>query len=1058
MPVLTDHQWQLKYTPDDGNLVKLLYVPALQCAERYDRLTGYFNASALSLASRGVEGLVLNQGRMRLVVGCTLDQPEINAIEQGENLKAAIENRFRAMPLDANGTTADALELLAWMIAQGHLEVRVAVPCDKNRKPIPAEGIFHEKCGIIEDRSGNKIAFCGSLNETAAGWLRNWESLNVFTSWDDCKRVEHEEANFARIWSNQANHVVTLDIPTAVRDDLLQFLPPDDTLPKRLKVKEPEPVQEPEPEPSPEPPPFFDMRKLIWGAIRTAPMLPLGGERVGEATCAVTPWPHQVKAFSRMTGGWPTKLLIADEVGLGKTVQAGLLIRQTWLSGKSKRILLLIPKNVRNQWQIEMREKFNLNIPIYDGQRLCWYPSPGMRGHTEKPVDRSTWHKEPIVIVSSHLMRRKDRQAEILEQAEPWDLVVLDEAHHARRKGAGSASEGGANTLLRLMRGLRTRTQALLLLTATPMQVAPVEVWDLLDLLGLPPAWSPDSFVRFFDDIAEPNPSPDTLRRLSHLFRACEATYGPVSVESIMRFDPNPSKLRAKKVLDALRNAATDIPIRKLETNERKLAVKAMKANTPVSRLISRHTRELLRKYHAKGMISSKIATRHVEDRFVKLTLQERTLYNDVQDYISSTYAQATVREKNAVGFVLTIYRKRLASSFFALRRTLENHLTAVDKAGKASLFISDDDIPDDDLLETTQEITEADDLETIALAAEEKNDINKLLDDIRYLPPDSKLTTLRETLVDLRKQGYRQAMVFTQFTDTMDFLRRELAKDSADIKLMCFSGRGGEVMDTDGSWRVVSRDDVKRNFREGKADVLLCTDAASEGLNFQFCGSLINYDVPWNPMRVEQRIGRIDRLGQKFDIIQIVNLHYEDTVETDVYMSLRERIGLFESVVGRLQPILSKLPSLISESILKRRNERETGRLKLTEQISSEAERMKSGGGFDLDEITEADLAEPFRPASPLSMDDLDRVLGKPDLLPPGFVVKPLGKRQYALSAPGLLAEIRVSTDPGFVEEHPDDVELWSPGNPIFQFPEDVAHDDELPKGATVKSVLATH
>ena len=158
--------------------------------------------------------------------------------------------------------------------------------------------------------------------------------------------------------------------------------------------------------------------------------------------------------------------------------------------------------------------------------------------------------------------------------------------------------------------------------------------------------------------------------------------------------------------------------------------------------------------------------------------------------------------------------------------------------------------------------------------------------------------------------------MVFTQYTDTMDFLREELRKD-ADSRLMCFSGRGGEVPSADGTWRRISRDDAKRRFLEGEADVLLCTDAAAEGLNFQFCGALINYDMPWNPMRVEQRIGRIDRLGQHHGTIRIVNLHYEGTVETDVYRALRERIGLFETVVGRLQPILARLPGVISETVL---------------------------------------------------------------------------------------------------------------------------------------------
>ena len=97
----------------------------------------------------------------------------------------------------------------------------------------------------------------------------------------------------------------------------------------------------------------------------------------------------------------------------------------------------------------------------------------------------------------------------------------------------------------------------------------------------------------------------------------------------------------------------------------------------------------------------------------------------------------------------------------------------------------------------------------------------------------------------------------------------------------------------TDGRWTAISREEVKKRFKEGKAEILVCTDAASEGLNFQFCGALINSDMPWNPMRVEQRIGRIDRLGQRFGEIRIINLHYQDTVEADVYQALRTRISV---------------------------------------------------------------------------------------------------------------------------------------------------------------------
>ena len=98
----------------------------------------------------------------------------------------------------------EALELLAWMVAQRLLEMRVGVPCDAKRRPIPAEGLFHEKSGIVEDKTGDKIAFNGSLNETAAGWTRNWENLNVFTSWGEPGRVIEEDENFGRLWANQA--------------------------------------------------------------------------------------------------------------------------------------------------------------------------------------------------------------------------------------------------------------------------------------------------------------------------------------------------------------------------------------------------------------------------------------------------------------------------------------------------------------------------------------------------------------------------------------------------------------------------------------------------------------------------------------------------------------------------------------------------------------------------------------------------------------------------------------------------------------------------------------
>ena len=1038
--MLTDRTWKLKYTPDDGDLVRLFYEPVLQDAVRYDRLTGYFSAGALALAARGIEGLVGNGGHMRLVVGCTLEQRQIAAIERGERLRDTVERHLCAVPLTPlDAVAAGALELLSWMIARGHLSVKVAVPCAADRTPIPSDGIFHEKAGIIQDHGGHRIAWNGSLNETPSGWRHNWESINVYTSWGtEPERVAHEEGNFARLWAGRSGRVIVLNVPEAVRRDLMRFMP-DDDFPARLKAQESKP-QDHEKGALPRTPvlapaaltPAVDRRALVWTFIREAPAQSYGS-RVGEATAAVTPWPHQVRAFERLYAQWPPKLLIADEVGLGKTIQAGMLLRQAWLAGRARRILILAPKAVLRQWQIELREKFNLNWPIYDGRKLSWYRSPALREAYEREVDPREWHREPVVIASSHLLRRRDRAAELLQDAQPWDLVVLDEAHHARRRAAGSVREGGANALLRLMRELMERTEGLVLLTATPMQVHPVEVWDLLSLLGLPPEWTDQAFLRFFDDVAQPNPPPEALDRMAWMFQAVERAYGAADPEDAARMT-GLSRLKTNKVLRALRDEA-GIPRRRLETPERRAALDILRAHTPIRHLISRHTRALLRRYFKAEMLSTPIAQRQVDDRFIEMTADERELYAAVEAYIAGTWNQATATERSAVGFVMTIYRRRLASSFQALRTTLERHLAMIRSGAGPSVSGLDEDAPDDETADEPLDADEVAERERQALAAEERSDIEHLLARVRMLPPDSKCERLLEVLADLRDDGYHQVMVFTQYTDTMDFLRDQLGTGGSR-RLMCFSGRGGEIPSSDGTWRIIGRDEAKRRFRDREADILLCTDAAAEGLNFQFCGAVINYDMPWNPMRVEQRIGRIDRVGQTHATIRIVNLHYDGTVETDVYRALRTRIGLFETVVGRLQPILAELPQVIAKAVLPESTHPGESSADLVAAIERRAIEAQAGDGFDIDAVLSDDLAIPERPSSPITMDDLDRVIASPDLMPQGTAIQQLGHREYGLLAPGMTEPVRATTDPAYYEEHPESVELWTPGNPLFKPP----------------------
>ncbi len=162
------------------------------------------------------EGLVRNRGQMRLIVGCKLEQGEIDAIERGLSVREAVDQRLRAIPLVAeDNEVKHALELLAWMVARGYLDVKVAVPCDLQRRVIVEPGMFHEKVGIIEDKTGDRLSFSGGINETPTGWTRNWDSFHVFTSWEGgAKHLDEDEDDFARLWSKMGipfTHVDTSD-------------------------------------------------------------------------------------------------------------------------------------------------------------------------------------------------------------------------------------------------------------------------------------------------------------------------------------------------------------------------------------------------------------------------------------------------------------------------------------------------------------------------------------------------------------------------------------------------------------------------------------------------------------------------------------------------------------------------------------------------------------------------------------------------------------------------------------------------------------------------------
>lgn len=222
------------------------------------------------------------------------------------------------------------------------------------------------------------------------------------------------------------------------------------------------------------------------------------------------------------------------------------------------------------------------------------------------------------------------------------------------------------------------------------------------------------------------------------MFRALEKQYGEVQAEKVQGAI-QATRLKAVKLLRSLHDEAT-MPRRALSVRDREMALRIIRQNSPVGRLISRNTRDLLRRYYKEGRISTPIADRSVDDRFLDMSAEERHIYELVETYIRNTYKQASPEIRTAVGFVMTIYRKRLASSFYALAMTLEKRLAALKQGDGSLLGSTDEDMPDDDLADEQLDADEIAEMEREALNIEERSTIEDLLLRVNGLPPDRQL------------------------------------------------------------------------------------------------------------------------------------------------------------------------------------------------------------------------------------------------------------------------------------------------------------------------------
>lgn len=931
--------YRVFYRPSD-NPLESFYLPTLSAAVQYDRSAGYFRSSALAAAAAGIVRLIHNGGRMRLLVGAELTDQDVEAIRQGYDLREAVERSLLAeLPGALDGPLKQRLDALTWMVANGNLDIKVVLPLDRDGYPIAgnvAHDYYHTKKGIFTDSEGNQVGFVGSVNESAQAWMNNYEEFQVSVTWEgDRERaaVGQIRISFNDLWEGSERDWVAVDLPEAVRSELIRRAP---TAPPEVDPLEPPTVKTIGEEashditsPDAVPAAILAAERLRFQFLRDAPFLPTA-QALGAATCAIKPWPHQRQVATTLAAKYPDRVMICDEVGLGKTIEAGLLIRQLVISGRVKRCLILAPAPVLRQWQEELYEKFNLLFPRYQQGSLY-----ELGDQPSGPPIADPWNSCDFLIASSHLARRRDRVPQ-LAAAAPWDLLVVDEAHHARRKDF-LQPQYRPNRLLTLLNQLKEthRYQSMLLLTATPMQVHPVEVWDLLTVLGLGGRWGADehNFLGFFDELRKLPGDTDWDFVFDLVQDYLVNLAGNDAATQDQTIDTHFYTKMATELGYAHANVIRDLPraggnrtaiVGQLPQKALPFVNEMARRHTPLRRYVSRNTRDLLRRYVAQGILRENVSTRMPQLRRVRFQSAEDYLYQQITEYITEFYRKYE-DERTGLGFIMTVYRRRLTSSFYAVRRSLERRRDWLRGQIGEEEALTTDDISDFDDLE--QEELDLDDISENNLGlgvskvssglTPRQKELRRT--ELRYLDSfitelqslshtDSKTGQLIEDLATIFRRRSK-VLIFTQYTDTMDYLRSHL-QEVYGTAVACYSGRGGEIWNGI-KWVEVSKELVKNRFKDGEIKILLCTESASEGLNLQTCGVLINYDMPWNPMRVEQRIGRIDRIGQDYAEVWIYNYFYLDTIEDRIYQALKDRINWFEAVVGNLQPILAGVNDL---------------------------------------------------------------------------------------------------------------------------------------------------
>jgi hypothetical protein len=815
----------------------------LNSAQAYDRIAGYFSSSILEIAGEELEAV---SGQVRMVCNSQLD---VLDVETARAAKIAMQKEWCAsQPEQLGELTKPRFQKLYQLLSSGKLRVKVV--------PDERFGLIHGKAGIITMTDGRKTSFIGSSNETSNAWKLNYELVWEDDSPDAVQWVQEE---FDSLWRS----------PYAV--DLADFVLQDlERLTRRVVITT-----------------IKDWREIPEPAA-TVIEAPVYREEIGL-------WEHQkyfIKmAFDAHIGPFGARFVLADMVGLGKTLQLAISAELMALKG-DKPVLILAPKTLLEQWQDEMKNLLQMPSARWTGRQ--WidengivYPPLGPEGIKQCP--------RRVGLVSHSVIVSRTPAAQYLLDVK-YECVVVDEAHRARRRNLGIGRENeksDPNNLLAFLHWVSPRTRSMLLATATPVQLYPIEAWDLLYVLALG------------SDVVLGNEFSNWRQAAKALDMAIgEGTMAGDNIEAWMWIrNPLPPSSESRDIAQLRRslNAADDCAVCPGDAYERltspdrarlqRLSTTFAKHHNPFIRHIVRRTREFLENTIDPETKEPFLKPVKVElfgesdAEAIRLPVYLREAYSLAEEFCRLLAARLP-----GAGFLKTLLLRRVGSTIAAGQITAQKMLGTWQAIEEV-----DEDEEDGEMINAesrTLTPAEREKLQAFSQALEANQE------------RDPKFAVVMECL---RDRGWLEmgCIIFSQYFDSVRWLGYQLSSELSGEKIGIYAGGEKSGLLSAAEFKGCSREQIKAMVRAREIRILVGTDAASEGLNLQRLGTLINLDLPWNPTRLEQRKGRIQRIGQVRDVVSIYNMRYKDSVEDRVHELLSDRLENIHKMFGQLPDVL---------------------------------------------------------------------------------------------------------------------------------------------------------